>query len=251
MKLSYWKRLRYLLSDYAIPLPVPKRGNGETEWYMGQCYNELISTLRGLALAKQGSGYHIGAIDVEKMAPLSCDEIKVVADFGKRLKKQLPIIKVRHANVTNARSFRSAVTCLIPNLIGVAKILETNNRTRFEIFLRPASHAYDVLNEIFEVARISAEDDHSWASANLCTSWDSNETFQRATIRFHSDTIFEKTWSSKGCVSKLVSLMEDVAGQYPLPPAYQEFVGVSFLDTLNESQRTELATAFWQALFGK
>lgn len=242
--------LKNLLSDYRIPLPVKRRGNGETEWFMGQCYEELIDVLRELALARHGNGYHIGAIDVDNIAPLTTDSMEELAKFGKKLKKLLPRIEIRHLNVSNIRAFRFAVGRIIPNLIGVAKILSENNERCYEIFLRPTSCTRQELKEIFDTGRLSAEDDGIWAGSNLCTSIEANGDFQRAIINFGSmHEVFDQSWTSKDCVTKLASLIEDLSIQYPLPPAYKEFVGRSFLDNMSEEERQNIGLALWQALF--
>lgn len=61
--------------------------------------------------------------------------------------------------------------------------------------------------------------------------------------------VFDQSWTSKGCISKLASLIEDLSIRYPLPPAYNEFVGRSFLDNMGEEEIHDIQLALWQALF--
>lgn len=105
----------------------------------GLYYEELIDFLRELALARQGSGYHIEVIDLDNIAPLTTVGMEGREKFGENLKKQLPRIDVRYLNISNTRAFRSSVRRIIPNLIGVAKIFSEKNEKCYEIFLRPTS----------------------------------------------------------------------------------------------------------------
>lgn len=242
--------IKHLAADFHLPLPSEWRGRGETEWFLAECYEELRTTIEQIATIRHGEGFHVSALPRTSTVRLNANHRQSAKTFSDFLLARASEMKQRLENLRNTRSFRVAVQQLIPHLIGVARIGQKDN-AEFEIFLRPNQERHLALDKLLENARLTAGDDDSWAGADLCTSLDGNCNFQRAHIHFGSlPSILKENWQSRGFAARLHALVEDLADNYPLPPGYDEFVGVSSWDLMDEKTREVLAQQLGEALFG-
>ncbi|MFK1068586.1 GIY-YIG nuclease family protein [Pseudomonas aeruginosa] len=241
--------LKCSYSAYNTPLPEKLYTDGETEWFAEECYDDMCSSLALFAKQRMGDGYDISPVDPQIFKPLTENSVSKQYRFQRFLEGRRTQIKVLCENTKNAKNFRTAIMLMMPKLIGVVKLDSNEFSSAYEIFLSGDSSA-ELLDEIFRVSRLSADNDEIWAGANLCVSTESSSIYKKASfsIPHHGDP-FEKSWESKGKLLTYTSMLEDLAVAFPMPPAYQQHVGRSFLDDLSLDELTFYRSAIWEALF--
>lgn len=241
--------LKYSYSGYNTPLLGKYYTDGETEWFAEDCYGDMCNSLASFAKDRMGSGYNIAPVDPKLLKPLTKDGVSKQLKFQRFLEGRRAQIEVLCKNTKNVKNFRTAIKLLMPNLIGVAKLYSNDFSNSYEVFLSGDASA-EVLDEVFQVSRLSADNDEVWAGANLCVSTQSSSIYKKASFSIpHRGDHFESGWESKGKISTYISMLEDLAAAFPVPPAYQKHVGRSFWDELAPDELALYRGAIWKALF--
>lgn len=241
--------LKCSYSGYNTPLPEKYYTDGETEWFAEECYGDMCSSLASFAKDRMGDGYDISPMDPKILKPLTENSVSKQYRFQRFLEGKRAQIEVLCENTKNVKSFRTAIKLLIPKLIGVAKLDSNEFSNTYEMFLSGDTSA-ELLDEVFRVSRLSADNDEVWAGANLCVSTQSASIYKKASFSIpHRGDPFESGWESKGKILTYISMLEDLAAAFPMPPAYQKHVGRSFLDDLSPDELAFYRGAIWEALF--
>lgn len=241
--------LKCSYSGYNTPLPGEYYSDGRTEWFAIDCYSDMCNSLTSFAKDRMGDGYSIELVNPNLLKPLTKNGISKQLKFQKFLEGRKAQIEALCQNTKNVRNFRTAIKLLIPSLIGVAKTGSNKFSNSYEIFLSKNTSP-EVLDEIFSVSRLSADNDEVWAGANLCVSTQSSSKYKRASFSIpHQGDYFESSWESKGKLLTYVSMLEDLAVAFPVPPAYQQHVGRTFWDELSPDELSLYRRAIWEALF--
>lgn len=242
--------LKCSYSGYNTPLSGKYYTNGGTEWFAEDCYNGMYSSLISFAKDRMGDGYSIEPVNSQFFKPLTKGGVFKQLKFQRFLESRRAQIDVLCRNTKNVRNFRTAIKLIMSSLIGVAKTGSDDFSNSYEIFLSADTSA-EVLDEIFSVSRLSADNDEVWAGANLCVSTQSSSIYKKASFSIpHRGNHFESGWESKGKLLTYISMLEDLTSAFPVPPAYQKHVGRSFWDEISPDELCLYRGAIWAALFG-
>lgn len=242
--------LKISYSAYNTPLPEEYYTDGETEWFAEACYETMCNSLEAFAKDRMGEGYSIAPINPGLFKSLTPKTMLKQARFQTFLEGRQAQIEVLCENTQNVRSFRSAMKLMLPNLIGVARLEPNDFSHNYEVFLE-AGTAAEVLDELFQVSQLSADNDDVWAGANFCVTTHSSSMYKKASFSIpHQADHFERGWESKGKILTYSSVLEDLVEEYPVPPAYLKYVGQSFWDQLSPEDVQVYQEAFLRALFG-
>lgn len=241
--------LKCSYSGYNTPLPGEYCTDGGTEWFAIDCYSDMCNSLISFAKDRMGDGYSIELVNPSLLKLLTKNSISKQLKFQKFLEGRKAQIETLCQNTKNVRNFRTAIKLLMPSLIGVAKTDSNELSNSYEIFLS-ADTSPEVLDEVFSVSRLSADNDEVWAGANLCVSTQSSCKYKKASFSIpHRGDHFENSWESKGKLLTYVSMLEDLAVAFPVPPAYQQHVGRTLWDDLSPDELSLYRRAIWEALF--
>jgi|GEM_PF-5183251 len=241
--------LKCSYSGYNTPLPVKFYTDGETEWFAEECYDDMCNSLTLFAKERMGDGYDISPLPPQIFKSLTGNSVSKQYSFQRFLEGRKAQIEILCKNTKNVRNFRTAIKLLMPKLIGVVKLDSNEFSSTYEIFLNSDTPA-ELLDEIFRVSRLNADNDEVWAGANLCVSTQSSSIYKKASFSIpHRGDPFENGWESKGKILTYISMLEDLAVAFPMPPAYQQHVGRSFLDDMSPDELAFYRSAIWEALF--
>ncbi|MBX9899153.1 MAG: GIY-YIG nuclease family protein [Burkholderiaceae bacterium] len=220
--------MRTIYNGYRIKIPIAKRRNGETEWYLMAAYHDVVSTIHELAVRCYGNANGIQRIPIHEIAPLSAAHLPRLQKFAKKLHAIEPQTEAKLENTTSLQAFRNIVIQIMSNLLGIAKISTPDNVEAylFEIFLRPGSLTKQDVGNIIGTPALIAENREFCASARLFTSWESTRFFIRGSIQMPPMCDeFEGTWESQGYIEKYRSILNDLAEKFPVPVDLEKFVG--------------------------
>ncbi len=241
--------LKYSYSNYNIPLPEEYCVDGRTEWFAIDCYSDMCNSLIYFAKDRMGDGYSVELISPSLLKPLTKNSISKQLRFQKFLEGRKVQIEALCQNTKNVRDFRVAIKLLMPSVIGVAKTDSNEFSNSYEIFLS-ADTSPEILGEVFSVSRLSADNDEVWAGANLCVSTQSSCKYKKASFSIpHKGDHFESSWESKGKLLTYDSMLEDLSVKFPVPPAYQQYVGRTLWENLSPDELSVYSRAIWEALF--
>lgn len=242
--------LKCSYSGYNTPLPIDYYTDGETEWFAEDCFKDMCNSLVFFAKDRMGEGYNITSVDARLFKPITKSGALKQIEFQDFLEGRRAQVTILCQNTKNVKSFRTAITLLMPHLIGVAKLDSNDYSSSYEVFLDGGTPA-EVLDEIFQVSRLSADNEEVWAGANLCVSTESSQIYKKASFSIpRRGDHFECGWESKGKILTYISMLEDLTAAFPVPPAYQKHIGRSFLDELSPDELAIYSDAIWKALFG-
>ncbi|WP_343596916.1 GIY-YIG nuclease family protein [Pseudomonas sp.] len=241
--------LKCSYSSYNTPLLGEHYSDGGTEWFAIDCFSDMCNSLTSFAKDRMGDGYNIEQLNPNIIKPLTKNNIAKQLEFKKSLESRKAQIETLCQNTKNVRNFRTAIKLLMPSLIGVAKVGSNEFNNSYEIFLS-ADTSPEILDEIFSASRLSADNDEVWAGANLCTYTQCSSKYKKASFSIpHEDDHFESSWESKGKLLTYVSMLEDLAVAFPVPPAYQQHVGRTLWDEMSLEERSLYSRAIWETLF--
>lgn len=241
--------LKCSYSGYNTPLPGHASTNGKSEWYADECFDEMRESLSFLAKVRMGEGFSVSNISPEIIKLTTTKTNLKQKSFQTLLDQIKPQITALCENTKNVKDFRIAVKVLIPNLIGVAKLPPDDDANYYEVLLRGDTSRED-LDTIFKASRLSADNNEVWAGANLCTSLQTSPVYCIAKFSTpHNAGHFESSWESKGKLSTFISTLEDLRKAFPVPPAFKEYIGKSFLADLALEDARQYRDAIWECLF--
>lgn len=241
--------IKHLYCGYNCPLPIERPSNGETEWYASVCYEEMLKSLINLAESKHGKGIRLGKVPVKIVENFSEPNIIKQDYYRKLINSNAARINVLCQNTLNAKEFKKLINSLFPMLIGVTKSRSDLNHDSYEMFLR-CDASEQLTESIFNISKLSADNDNTWAHINICTSMEYSYKYKKMDFsvpkKFYC---LEQGWESKNKLFSFYSLLEDLARSYPVPPAYEQYVGVSLFDSLTNEEKQNLSDVLWDTIF--
>lgn len=240
--------LKSLFSSFRFTMPkVTDQRNGETEWYLMDCYSELKMLVEDFA---QRKGDIVRPMNLAWMLDSKENDQALINKLDELILRQAAKLGALKENAAAERRFVNFVNGAKRYLIGVAAI-EKGGNIEYEIYLSPEYDNMEALDELLG-ANLRLEGEDHWASAHVCVGITTSKYYKRADISIpwvvDGKNIFEEEWESERFVKNYAEKLKWMAFNYPLPPAFEKYVGRTFIDDLSEKAKNEIARQLW-ALF--
>lgn len=243
--------VKRLFSSYRFTMPrIGNNRNGETEWYLIDCFADMSDWVQDFARRK---GEVVRRMHLPWMLDVGdCDQ-SLSDRRAELLLQHAPKLEALRENAAGEKRIRDFLRAASDFLIGVAEV-GTEDRRGYEIYMSPDYSDFDEMRDLLSVD-LTAEDEDFSAWARVCTGVDATKDYKRLHLsvpEMHVDgrSSFGGQWEAERFVKSYSAMLTGLAQLYPLPPAFQKFVGKSFWDDFSDDEKRDVANKMWEALFG-